>query len=64
MVASFARYVPSGNKSRVVTMLNSVWKLAICAAGLPGVNCSTISVKGKHKQMTVKIIVPITLNIK
>ena len=60
--AAFARAVPNGRRRRVVTMLNTVCALAICATGLSGVSDSIISTYGVTIQTIVNMAVPITLN--
>ena len=45
-------------------MLNSVCTLAICAAGLSGVNEAIHCVKGDTRQIRVNTVVPMTLNIR
>ena len=48
----------------MVTTLNSVCILAICAAGLSGVKFCTTVVSGVRIQTMVKIIVPMILKVK
>ena len=45
-------------------MLNRVCTLAICAAGLSGVNKAIHRVKGDTRQTKVNTAVPMTLNIR
>lgn len=48
----------------MVTILNSVCTLAICAAGLSGVKAATQLVKGIMIQTMVNTVVPMMLNIR
>lgn len=56
--------MPKGRSSSVVTTLNRVCILAICAEGLPGVQPSTKEVRGKNMHAKVKRMVPMMLNIR
>ena len=59
-----ASWVPKGSSNRVVTILNRVCTLAICAAGLLGVNAAIHAVNGVMMQTAVNRAVPMILNIK